>query len=213
MSKASVQKIARARLFPLIVAGFIVVLGVGTTGLGQAGAYVSAAGTAPDAADLIVVLGGGRGTRVDRAKQLFDSGHAEIILVTGLNTKSAGSAHTIADKRVRYLLDRGVPAAAIRFDYRSANSYEEAHNTRAFMEEQGLHRALVVSDPPHMRRLAWVWERVFASSNAQVTLVPSRPHWWNAEHWWNNLESAGFVVSELIKIAYYHVRYGETQSA
>jgi hypothetical protein len=66
---------------------------------------------------------------------------------------------------------------------------------------------MVVSDPPHMRRLQWVWARVFKGSGIQVALIEGKPGWWNAERWWSNEASAKFVVSEYLKIAYYLIKY------
>ena len=66
---------------------------------------------------------------------------------------------------------------------------------------------MVVSDPPHMRRLQWVWSRVFKGSGIEVLLVAGTPVWWDAGRWWANEPSAKFVVNEYIKIAYYLVKY------
>lgn len=71
------------------------------------------------------------------------------------------------------------------------------------MQSMKLDRVLVVSDPPHMRRLSWVWGRVFAGSGKEFVLVASEMEGWDAGHWWRTSQTAQFVFSEYIKIAYY----------
>lgn len=58
-----------------------------------------------------------------------------------------------------------------------------------------------------MRRLDWAWGRVFAGSGKSYVLVASEPAWWDAEHWWASEKAAQFVLTELIKMAYYLVKY------
>ena len=65
----------------------------------------------------------------------------------------------------------------------------------------------MVSDPPHMRRLSWVWGRVFAESGRHFTLVASDMEEWDAEHWWRISSNAQFVFAEYIKLAYYLFQY------
>lgn len=65
----------------------------------------------------------------------------------------------------------------------------------------------MVSDPPHMRRLDWVWGKVFAGSGKSYVLIASEPAWWDAEHWWASEKSAQFVLTELIKMVYYVWKY------
>lgn len=66
---------------------------------------------------------------------------------------------------------------------------------------------LKVSDPPHMRRLDWVWGKVFAGSGKSYVLVASEPAWWDAVHWWRSEKAGQFVLTELIKMGYYVVKY------
>ena len=66
---------------------------------------------------------------------------------------------------------------------------------------------VVVSDPPHMRRLAWVWDKVFAGSGKAYTLVASDMEGWDAGYWWRTSTNAQFVFAEYIKLVYYLIQY------
>ena len=62
---------------------------------------------------------------------------------------------------------------------------------------------IAVSDPPHMRRLAWTWHRVFKGSGLTMCSSPSDAQWWTPGDWWRDEQSGAFVITEYIKIAYY----------
>ena len=91
----------------------------------------------------------------------------------------------------------------MRFEIYSENSYEEAENVLELMRKQGWSSVLAVSDPPHMRRLAWTWERVFKGSGLRYVLVASAAQWWSPGAWWRDEHSGAFVITEYIKLAYY----------
>ena len=156
----------------------------------------------PARADLIVALGGGRGERTATALALYRQGFAPRILLTGLPASAPSAPSGEAHARVRLLLDGGVPRDAILADTESANSCEEAIATRALMARHGWRHALVVSDPPHLRRLDWAWSRVFAGSGMRYRLVAADSPWWTQQAWRDERASA-FVVSEVLKFAYY----------
>ena len=87
------------------------------------------------------------------------------------------------------------------------NSADEARNTLKLMQSMKMSRVLVVSDPPHMRRLSWVWGKVFEGSGREFTLVASEMPGWDAGHWWRTSVNAQFVFAEYIKLVYYVIQY------
>jgi hypothetical protein len=109
--------------------------------------------------------------------------------------------------RARYLIDEGVSEKALLYDRNSRSSWDEAVNTLQLMRSMKMNRVLVVSDPPHLRRLSWVWGKVFAGSGKEFILAASDMEDWDAAHWWRTSASAQFVFGEYIKLAYYLVQY------
>ncbi len=172
-----------------------------------AGHFLVAPAQSPVKADLIITLGGGNGGRDDRALELYAKGIASKVLITGQEGAYRKTRTSYLNWRAQYLVDQGVPRSALLFDLRSTSSWDEAVNTLRLMQAMKLNRALVVSDPPHMRRLAWVWGRVFAGSGKEYTLVASGMEDWDAGHWWRTSGNAQFVFGEYIKLAYYYFQY------
>ena len=66
---------------------------------------------------------------------------------------------------------------------------------------------IVVSDPPHLRRVNWVWGKIFKDSGIEYFLSASHPSWWDEKNWWRNEMSMKFVTMEYLKIGYYALKY------
>jgi len=171
-----------------------------------AGRYLEAPARAPVKADLLVALGGDNGARADKVLELYRKGFAPRILLTAPETHSKVRSSYLS-MRARYLMEEGIPERALLSDRHSKNSWVEATNVLQLMKSMKLDRALVVSDPPHMRRLSWVWGKVFAGSGKSFTLVASDMDDWDAADWWRTSPSAQFVFGEYIKLAYYLMQY------
>lgn len=171
------------------------------------GTYLEGTAQQPRAADLIVVLGGDAGARSLTGARLYTQGYAPNVLLTGLDDGEKDAVPFYLHWRSQVLMAYGVSESALLFDLVSQNSYQEAQNTAALMAKKGWQKVLVVSDPPHMRRLESVWSQVFAGSGREYRLISARPYWWQAERWWSNEISAKFVVNELIKLGYYQLKY------
>ena len=172
-----------------------------------AGWFVSTPSAQPDQSDLIVALGGDQGTRVSEVLNLFSRGYAPRILLTGVDAGHPKTRPAYLEWRETYLVEKGVPRSALVFDLQSANTWEEAQNTLALMQKENWRRVMVVSDPPHMRRLSWVWRRVFEGSGKEFLLIAASNDNWNPGRWWSNEITGQFVLMELIKLAYYWVKH------
>lgn len=172
-----------------------------------AGRFLEAPAGTPAKSDLIVSLGGDGGSRVLTVADLYASGFAPRILLTGIDSGDAGARAAFLEWRVALLAERGVPRSALLLDSTASNSWEEGRNVRQLMEREGWRGVLVVSDPPHLRRLSWVWSRAFEGSGIEFRLIPSALPSWDACNWWRDEKSAQFVLMELVKLVYYGLRY------
>lgn len=169
------------------------------------GLVVSFQAGKPRQADVIVVLGGDSGLRVEKGAELYNEGFAPHVLLTGIDAKFYRPGHpNWRERRMRAL---GVPKKAIKVDTESETTWEEAVNASETMQKNGWKHALVVSDPPHMLRVHQTWSKVFEGSSKSVTLVSTNPEWWNPLLWWKNRTSYRFVVSEIKKNIYYYAVY------
>jgi uncharacterized SAM-binding protein YcdF (DUF218 family) len=171
-----------------------------------AGNFLVAPAQAPVKADLIFALGGDNGGRVNGVLDLYRKGFAPKVLL-GAERVDSRTRKAYLSWLARYLIDGGIPEQALLYDRRSRSSWDEAVNTLRLMQSTKLQRVLVVSDPPHMRRLSWIWGKVFAGSGKSYVLVASDMEDWDAGHWWRTSPNAQFVFAEYIKLGYYFFTY------
>jgi uncharacterized SAM-binding protein YcdF (DUF218 family) len=161
----------------------------------------------PVPSDLLVVLGGDSGDRVLTAASTWQSGAAPYVLLAGLETSPLETRPVYMHWRAGVLAERGVPADRILFDTASTSSWEEAVNTLQLMRDRNWTRVVVISDPYHMRRLDWIWARVFRGSGRAYSLVASAPPYWQPDRWWQSERAGAAVIMEYIKLVYYFAKY------
>jgi uncharacterized SAM-binding protein YcdF (DUF218 family) len=198
---------SRRKIALWLAAGLLLVTGVLLLGLLRAGSFLAAPARPPVKADLLLALGGDDGSRVHGVLDLYRKGFAPKVLLSGMAGAYSKTREHNLMWRARYLIDEGVPASVLLYDRRSSSSWDEAVNTLRLMQSMKLERVLVVSDPPHMRRLSWVWDRVFSGSGKSYTLIASDMEGWDAERWWRSSPNAQYVFSEYIKLGYYLIQY------
>jgi uncharacterized SAM-binding protein YcdF (DUF218 family) len=171
-----------------------------------AGNFLVAPSRPPVNADLIFALGGDYGGRVNGALDLYRRGFAPRVLIGAEGVHSKTRVPYLR-WQARYLVDEGVPEQALLFDRGSKSSWDEAIYALELMRSMKLDRVLVVSEPPHMRRLSWIWDKVFAGSGKEYALVAAEMDDWDPEFWWRTSSSLQFVFGEYIKLVYYFFTY------
>lgn len=174
-------------------------LATGTILFLSAGFYLSAQADHPQKADAIVALGSNSGTRVARALEIFRQGQAPNVLII----RPAGRK-----TRQQEFMRSGARQENIFFDTGSDSTYEEAVNSLKLMKARGWKHVLIVTDPPHLRRVDWTWRHVLKGTGRTFALVATSPEWWDAEHWWRSRTSRSFVISEYKKLLFYLLAYG-----
>ncbi len=172
------------------------------------GYWLSAPANEPAKADFIVTLGGGSGERDQMAVDLYKAGYAKKILLTGMGGVVDSGQGFYQSPRSLFLLKRGVPAEALLFDGLSVNTHQEALNLAILLTAHHWHSALVVSDPPHLRRLNFCLSAVFKKAGLSYRLIPSTVPTWHAARWWQEERWRQFCLNELVKLFFYAVVYG-----
>ena len=186
----------------MVLAGLVLVIGLGGFAFINAASWLESPAQAPVRSDAAFVLGGDAGDRVVRAAALHREGMADAFVLTGAEDMIGEVLPAYLYWRAAVLVRAGVAESAVLLDSASSNSAEEAAFALRLAKARGWKRVMVVSDPPHMRRLQLLWGRAFAGSGVEFVLVASRPRWWAPDRWWASRKSAQFVVQEYIKLAY-----------
>ena len=159
------------------------------------------------AADAIVVMGAAQydGTpsplfaaRLDHAVQLYLDGVAPLLIVTG--GKAEGDRTTEAASGRAYAIAHGVPAEAIQTEDRGRTTLESIRGVAALMADDGISRAVFVSDRSHMLRVL----RMASDLGIQAYGSPTRTSPLNGDP----VATADAFIHELGALAIYLVTGG-----
>ena len=159
------------------------------------------------AADAIVVMGAAQydGTpspifaaRLDHAVQLYLDGVAPLLIVTG--GKAEGDRTTEAASGRAYAIAHGVPAEAIQTEDRGRTTLESIRGVAALMADDGISRAVFVSDRSHMLRVL----RIASDLGLQAYGSPTRTSPLNGDP----VATADAFIHELGALAIYLVTGG-----
>lgn len=167
------------------------------------GSYFSSPKGSVSQSDIIVILGGGTGDRLQKGIELYKQGFSNQILLTGFPDLCLDAIPSHVKWRLHYLVESGIPESMITIDGTARSSFDEALLIKNFLEENNFDKALIVSDPPHIRRLSYLFSAV--SNNGKLfsyDLITSNPTWWNEDFWWKNKYATEFLLMEIIKMVY-----------
>lgn len=137
-------------------------------------------------AQAIVVLGAAQydgrpspvlAARLDHALGLWREGVAPLIVVTG--GRQPGDRFTEAAASANYLLERGVPDEQILREVSGSNSWESLAASARFLDERGIERVVLVSDPYHALRIKGIADEL--GLDASVSPTRSSPTTGRAE--------------------------------
>jgi len=151
----------------------------------------------PANCDAIVILSDDDFTadRASRAAELYHSGWAPKIIASGRWLRPYAS---IAQLMQHDLEARGVPAQAIiPFPHNAPNTREELTDIRAFVQQHGWKRIMIVTSNYHTRRTRYLSRHIFPPS---ITfLIESAPDVnYDPNSWWRTREGLKIFFHESV---------------
>ena len=149
-------------------------------------------------AGLIHPLGGSL-ERVDYAVELYQQGDSPQIFLTGCSCR---------ENHAQALAKGANPEDVIRGRAWSTNTYQEATELKAYLDNHpAIQSVIIVSSPYHMRRAQWTFNKVLGDSVAvQFAAVPFEQSQ-HRQQWWTDAGSAKMVLSEYLKNLIYRLQY------
>lgn len=158
-------------------------------------------------ADLLILFGGKRLERADRAAELYKAGMARRILITGGDKREIGVCE--AERLKEHCVTLGVPAEAILVECESVNTMENVRLSVALVEEtfgwKNLNNVILVSAPYHLRRIKQAVAHYIPRS-VKLTCYPDTRTDVTRENWWHTPEGQNLVYRELEKVRTYAIQ-------
>ena len=162
-------------------------------------------------ADVIVVLGGGMETRPFEAARLYHLALAPKILLTAtkpLPSEQLGVNPPEMEIARRILVKKDVPDSAIVVAPGFVNStYDEAMAVRNWAKTNHIKRLIIATDVFHTRRAGWLFRKELgpAGIRVEVDAVPVREY--TLADWWKHDQGVGAFQNEILKYAFYRIKY------
>jgi len=154
-------------------------------------------------ADAIVVLGAAQydgrpspqlAARLDHVLVLWEDGLAPAVMVTG--GKRPGDRFTEAEASSRYLIERGVPAAAILSEDVGRTTFESLDIVAAQLVVRGLGEVILVTDPYHAHRSRLIAHQVGIRAHVSPTPTSVVRGWASVRR--HAMEAAGVSAGRLV---------------
>ena len=162
-------------------------------------------------ADVIVVLGGGLENRPFEAARLFQLSLAPKILLMKPRLTPAtelGLTPSEADLTRSVLLKMGIPDQAIFVTSDMVtNSFDESIALRNWARTNGVKSVIVPTDIFHTRRVCWLFGKELKRTGIRVQIEAVPVHQYTAGDWWRHEEGIIAFQNEVLKYAYYRVKY------
>ena len=187
--------IATAILLILVLAGIIVFRGIGRWLEVQ---------DPLEHSDAIVVLSGGMPYRALEAANIYHQGMAPQVWIT----RPANPSDTLGTMGISFegeesysravLLHEDVPETAIRILAPViVNTADEERVTISQMQATGASRVIIVTSPPHTRRVRTLWRKL-APAGLLLIVRPANEDGFDADHWWRTTKDAQAVLRETL---------------
>lgn len=191
-------------MIPIVLAGFIIVaslylqpnsfLGCGAKPLVD---------TSCDTADAIVVVSGGdTEKRTDAGITLFKNGWADTLIFSGAAFDKSGPSNAATMKIQAE--KAGVPTRAIIIDETSANTQQNAENSKSLFEKNNFHDVILVTSGYHQRRASLEFNKL-----AEGVIIRNYPVVndgdWNFAWWWLSPRGWWLAGGEVAKIIAFYV--------
>jgi hypothetical protein len=159
----------------------------------------------PEKMDIIICLGGGDWHRYSKAVALYKKGYARkgLLLLTGEDVTPQMRKSGLPDGRISDL-KKHYPNILFSYHPELSSSRDEICFISTFMANRGYNTALVVTDPPHSRRLS-ILKKVLSSGyekGVKLSFVSSGVKWWNSETYYTNKTARIYAWTEAVKIPY-----------
>jgi uncharacterized SAM-binding protein YcdF (DUF218 family) len=146
-------------------------------------------------ADVVIAISGDA-ERVRTASDLLNHGYGRWLLLSGGPLGRYGSvARMASDAR-----DHGVSEARMLLDAHAISTTGNAEGSARLMQARGLHSAILVTSPYHMRRAIIIFRSVFQPRGLSVRAFPVQDSFFKVRGWWWRRMERQLVLREYGKL-------------
>ena len=156
--------------------------------------------TAPIKSDAIFCLGGAGVERITTAVSLFRNNYS-----THHNLYSSGVQKELLTKLKKF--NKNIDLSNVTHVENMKNTMDEVLYIDTLMEKENYSSIIIVTDPPHSRRVKFMIEQFSNNLRGKYIIVSSNPKWWKNEYYFLNSKAILFSVKEFGKLFYNYFKY------
>ena len=160
-------------------------------------------------ADALVVLSGGKFTRIPHALKLYEEGYAPEILLTDEKKRNLRFAHLLPNNEMiaqAMIEELGLtaPFSIIQSQKGGATStFDEAYDLLKLSEKKNYRHLIIVTDAFHSRRAYHAFQTVFEETEINIEMSAASNKIFNENNWWTSDQGISAYVLESIKYPIY----------
>ena len=160
-------------------------------------------------ADAILILSGGKNTRIPHALNLFLEGYGkELIFTEEKKTNSFISNLFPSDENIfEKLIEKlniSVPFIFVPSNKGGATStFDEAYDFKKLADGKNYNRIILVTDAFHTRRALKAFKKVFKNSKIHFQMSPAQNEIFDENNWWTSDQGISAYILETIKYPIY----------
>jgi len=152
--------------------------------------------TDPIKSDIVICLGGGTIDRVKKSIKLIEEDYVSSnkLLLIGESWYN------------QPYLKKNYSDISVTIDESSKNTKDEILFIKRYMKKYNYKSALIVTDPPHSRRVKLLTSILLEEDNSRIYyIISSDVKWWNARYYYLDEHARSFVFYESMKILYHRI--------
>jgi uncharacterized SAM-binding protein YcdF (DUF218 family) len=154
----------------------------------------------PQKTDAIILLSGDEG-RLGKSVSLMNAGYAKRLILTRTNGHGSGEIS------LNSVFEAGVPRSSIIPEYNATSTYTNALYSKDAMLRNGFNSAMVVSSEYHMRRVKYIFNKVYRGTGIKLIYVASQSPHFDPALWWSKDIYIRYTLSEYVKLIGYIIKY------
>ncbi len=162
--------------------------------------------------DVVIMLGGGRTERIERAIKLYKKGFAKEILLAipdQIGPDALYHDNLVNESRMYHaiLKLRNVPFDDVHWSpIPFYSTFEEIKFIKSWLKENDIPSAIIVPGYFQSRRAKWTLDHFFANTDYEILVAPAEARFVSANNWWTHEEGFITVENEYLKNIYYLVK-------
>lgn len=162
----------------------------------------------PESADAIVVLGGGRNYRIDKALELYRSGISSVLALTGDVIHLPGYEFSWPGILKKYSISKGVPERSVVCLEGCKSTRDDARITLNWCRKKSIKSIIVVTSEIHSLRSSMVFDRMASDTNTLINIyfVHAEDGEYSINNWWQNERGLIDTVNEWLKLLWYFLK-------